>query len=126
MGLCKLQLSQCQCISDTEFLNASFLIVTLCVVSFLEDVSRRMKETKQLRLEQPLLYLQLQIARTKLDSGDLAGCASAIDEGKDDLDAMNDVSRILPPYPLACYWSLNSDWLSSPGFRLSISLPFAN
>ena len=66
-------------------------------MSFLEDVSRRMKETKQLRLEQPLLYLQLQIARTKLDSGDLAGCASAIDEGKDDLDAMNDVSPVYAP-----------------------------
>ena len=60
-----------------------------------------MKETKQPRLEQPLLYLRLQIARTKLDSGDLAGCASAIDEGNDDLEALNDVCLFAHYEPLS-------------------------
>ena len=61
-------------------------------MSFLELVIDSMKETKQPRLKQPLLYLKLQIARTKLQSGDLPSCASIIDEGKDELDALSDVS----------------------------------
>lgn len=53
-----------------------------------------MKETKQPRLEQPLLYLKLQVARTQLDAGDLSSCAKAIDESKEELDALHDVSSL--------------------------------
>ena len=55
-------------------------------------MSRHIKDTKQLRLDQPLLYLRLQVAQFKLHSGDIAGCKSIIEEGKDELEAMSDVS----------------------------------
>lgn len=61
-------------------------------VAFLEDVSERVKETKQPRLEQPLLFLRLQVAQVKLNADDLAGCSAIIEQGKVDLDAMHDVS----------------------------------
>lgn len=71
----------------------AYIYLGCSTVSFLEKVISQMKETKQTRLEQPLLYLRLQIARTKLESGDSPGCASVIDEGKDELDIMQDVSN---------------------------------
>lgn len=71
-------------------------------VAFLEDVSERIKETKQPRLEQPLLFLRLQIAQVKLNNDDLPGCTSIIDQGKDDLEAMHDVD---PDVSAAYYFS---------------------
>ena len=59
-----------------------------------------MVETKQPRLEQPLLYLRLQIARIRLEDGDLPSCAKAVDEGRDELESLHDVSlpwRFEPP-----------------------------
>lgn len=90
--MCDLTLVQKQSWMSWQSLQMRLLILWSCsAVAFLEEVISRMKETKQLRLEQPLLYLRLQIARTKLESGDLPSCASTIDEGKDELDSMHDV-----------------------------------
>lgn len=66
----------------------------LSAVEFLEGVSKQLEEAKQGRVDQPQLFLKLQIAQIKLQSEDAAGCKTIIEEGKDELDAMNDVSHL--------------------------------
>ena len=59
--------------------------------AFLEEVTKQLKDTKQRRLEQPLLYIVLQIAQYKLQAGDLASCKATVEDGKEELDSLSDV-----------------------------------
>lgn len=64
-------------------------------VAFVEGVSQQVRDTKQLRTDQPLLYLKLQTAQIKLQAGDVAGCKTIIEDGKEELESMQDVSSTL-------------------------------
>ncbi|PIA43411.1 hypothetical protein AQUCO_01900061v1 [Aquilegia coerulea] len=59
--------------------------------SYLEGVIEKLQATKELRIEEPILYVKLQIAAFKLEKGDQKECKKILDDGKTTLDSMTDV-----------------------------------
>lgn len=74
------------------------LMVTLpChAVAFLEGVIKDLIEAKLPRSEQPLLFLRMHVARYLLVLGQTKECKAAVEEGKQSLDSMGDVSAAMP------------------------------
>lgn len=66
-----------------------------CAVAFLDEVIESVKEAKHARPDQPLLFLQMHRAQYLLVIGDLKQCKTAVEEGKQTLDSLDDVS---PPF----------------------------
>lgn len=60
-------------------------------VSFLESVSTALAETKQPRLEQPVLFLRMHMAQYQLAAGNVEACKAAVSGAKDELDRLHDV-----------------------------------
>ena len=65
-------------------------------VAFLEGVIKDLTEAKLPRSEQPLLFLRMHVARYLLVKGQTKECKAAIEEGKQSLDSMGDVSAVMP------------------------------
>lgn len=78
-------------------------------VAFLEGVSTALAETKQLRLEQPVLFLRMHMAQYQLAAGNVDACKAAVSGAKDELDRLHDVRphalglQRCPCLLLACY-----------------------
>lgn len=66
-------------------------------VAFLESVIKDLIEAKLPRSEQPLLFLRMHVARYLLVLGQTKECKAAIEDGKQTLDSMGDVSAA-PPF----------------------------
>ena len=65
-------------------------------------------EAKLQRSEQPLLFLRMHVARYLLVLGQTKECKAAIEDGKQTLDSMGDVSLTLSPLSICCAESIKS------------------
>eukprot|EP00244_Chara_vulgaris_P005749 TRINITY_DN2223_c0_g1_i1.p1 TRINITY_DN2223_c0_g1~~TRINITY_DN2223_c0_g1_i1.p1 ORF type:complete len:448 (-),score=99.19 TRINITY_DN2223_c0_g1_i1:164-1324(-) len=70
-------------------------------VQFLEQVVEKLRGTKERRIEEPILYVKMQIASLKLQGGDEKACKEIIEEGKSTLDSMTDLD---PTVHAAVHW----------------------
>ncbi|PIA29904.1 hypothetical protein AQUCO_05800171v1 [Aquilegia coerulea] len=59
--------------------------------NYLQGVIEKLLATKDLRIEEPILYVNLQIAAFKLENGDQKDCKQLLDTGKTTLDTMTDI-----------------------------------
>ena len=67
-------------------------------IQFLQGVNKQITESGQRHTEQPLLYLRMHIAEYKLHMGALDECKTMVEEGKETLDALQNVS-VAPDAP---------------------------
>uniref|UniRef100_A0A061RB77 26S proteasome regulatory subunit N9 n=1 Tax=Tetraselmis sp. GSL018 TaxID=582737 RepID=A0A061RB77_9CHLO len=59
--------------------------------AFIEQVVETLREGRQPRSDQPILYLRMQIAQYKLQMGEVTSCRDSVQEGKRELDGMEEV-----------------------------------
>ncbi|KAG6497711.1 26S proteasome non-ATPase regulatory subunit 13 homolog B-like [Zingiber officinale] len=70
-------------------------------IIYLEGIIEKLHATRELRIEEPILYVKMQIAALNLEKGDQKECKKLIDEGKSTLDSMTDVD---PSVHASYYW----------------------
>ncbi|CAI9095225.1 OLC1v1031117C1 [Oldenlandia corymbosa var. corymbosa] len=70
-------------------------------ISYLEGVIEKLRNTRELRIEEPILYIKMQIALYKLEQGDQKESKKLLDEGKSTLDSMTDID---PSVYASYYW----------------------
>ncbi|XP_073154556.1 26S proteasome non-ATPase regulatory subunit 13 homolog B [Henckelia pumila] len=70
-------------------------------VEYLEGVIAKLRDTKEMRIEEPILYIKVQIGTLKLEQGDQKECKKLLDEGKCTLDSMTDID---PSVYASFYW----------------------
>ncbi|XP_010920026.2 26S proteasome non-ATPase regulatory subunit 13 homolog B [Elaeis guineensis] len=70
-------------------------------ISYLEGVIEKLHATKDLRIEEPILYVKMQIAAFNLEKGNKKECKKLLEEGKATLDSMTDVD---PSVHASYYW----------------------
>ncbi|XP_037479208.1 26S proteasome non-ATPase regulatory subunit 13 homolog B-like [Triticum dicoccoides] len=70
-------------------------------ISYLEGVISKLRDTKESRVEEPILYVKMQIASFLLEKGNQKECKKLVDEGKTTLDSMDDVD---PSVHSTYYW----------------------
>ncbi|CAN4107115.1 unnamed protein product [Withania somnifera] len=75
-------------------------------IGFLEGVTEKLHNTKETRIEEPILYIKMQIALFKLEQGDQKECQKLLDEGKTKLDSMTDID----PSVYASYYRVSSQY----------------
>lgn len=62
---------------------------------------RKLRDTQELRVEEPVLYVKMQIAALHLETGNQKDCKKLLEEGKSTLDSMTDVD---PSVHASFYW----------------------
>lgn len=70
-------------------------------ITFLEGVITKLRETRESRINEPILYVKMQIAAINLEKGNQKECKNLLDEGKTTLDSMTDVD---PTVHASFYW----------------------
>jgi 26S proteasome regulatory subunit N9 len=70
-------------------------------INYLEGVIRKLRETGELRIEEPVLYVKMQIVALHLEKGNQKDCKKLLEEGKSTLDSMTDVD---PSVHASFYW----------------------
>ncbi|XP_042474532.1 26S proteasome non-ATPase regulatory subunit 13 homolog B-like [Zingiber officinale] len=70
-------------------------------INYLEGIIEKLHATRELRIEEPILYVKMQIAALNLEKGNQKECKKLIDEGKSTLDNMTDVD---PSVHASYYW----------------------
>ncbi|KAJ6846402.1 26S proteasome non-ATPase regulatory subunit 13-like protein B [Iris pallida] len=70
-------------------------------ISYLEGVIAKLRDTRELRIEEPILYVKMQIASFNLDKGNQKECKKLLEDGKTTLDSMTDVD---PSVHASYYW----------------------
>ncbi|XP_039002186.1 26S proteasome non-ATPase regulatory subunit 13 homolog B [Hibiscus syriacus] len=75
-------------------------------ISFLEGVIEKLQATKERRIEEPILYIKMQISKFKLEQGDQKECKKLLDDGKSTLDNMTDID----PSVYATYYWVSSQY----------------
>ena len=70
-------------------------------ISFLEGVITKLRETRESRMNEPILYVKMQIAAINLEKGNQKECKNLVEEGKTTLDSMTDVG---PTVHASFYW----------------------
>ncbi|KAL9665951.1 hypothetical protein QQ045_000272 [Rhodiola kirilowii] len=70
-------------------------------ITYLEGVIEKIRATKEMRLEEPVLYIKLQIAVLKLEQGNYKECKNLLEDGKTTLDGMTDID---PSVYASFYW----------------------
>lgn len=60
-------------------------------VAYLESVIEKLRATRENRVEEPVVYVKMQIAALKLQGGEQKDCKLLLEEGKSTLDSMMDV-----------------------------------
>ncbi|KAK4490827.1 hypothetical protein RD792_001542 [Penstemon davidsonii] len=78
-------------------------------VNYLEGVIEKLRNTRETRIEEPILYIKLQIATFKLEQGDRRECKKHLEEGKSTLDSMTDID----PSVYASYYWVSSQYHKS-------------
>lgn len=61
----------------------------------------KLRETRELRVEEPVLYVKMQVAALHLEAGNQKDCKKLLEEGKITLDSMTDVD---PTVHASFYW----------------------
>lgn len=62
-------------------------------IEFVQDVVANLEASKQPDTAEPILYLRMQLAQYRLLSGELSQCKDLVEEGREELDRLADVSR---------------------------------
>lgn len=70
-------------------------------ISYLDGVIEKLQATKEMRIEEPILYVKMQIAVFKLEQGNQKECKKLLEDGKATLDSMTDVD---PSVHASFYW----------------------
>ncbi|XP_020598014.1 26S proteasome non-ATPase regulatory subunit 13 homolog B-like [Phalaenopsis equestris] len=70
-------------------------------VSYLEGVIEKLHATNDMRIEEPILYVKMQIAAFKLEKGNQKECKKLLEEGRTSLESMTDVD---PSVQASFYW----------------------
>ncbi|CAN1748867.1 Phosphomevalonate kinase, peroxisomal [Linum perenne] len=70
-------------------------------ISYLNGVIEKLRETREQRIEEPILYIKMQIAMFKLEQGDQKESKKLLDDGKSTLDSMTDID---PSVYASYYW----------------------
>ncbi|KMT11459.1 hypothetical protein BVRB_5g107830 [Beta vulgaris subsp. vulgaris] len=70
-------------------------------IGYLEGVIEKLRATKETRIEEPVLYIKMQIALFKLEQGEQKECKNLLDDGKTTLDSMTDID---PSVYASFYW----------------------
>ncbi|XP_077234908.1 26S proteasome non-ATPase regulatory subunit 13 homolog A-like [Tasmannia lanceolata] len=60
-------------------------------ISYLEGVIEKFCATREMRIEESILYVKMQIAAFKLELGDQQECKKLLEDGKTTLDSMTDI-----------------------------------
>lgn len=74
---------------------------TEAAISYLESVIEKLRATREMRIEEPILYVKMQIASFNLEKGNQKECKKLLDDGKTMLDSMTDVD---PSVHASFYW----------------------
>jgi len=78
-------------------------------ISYLEGVIEKLRATREMRIEEPILYIKMQIAMLELEKGDQKACKKLLDDGKSTLDSMTDID----PSVYANYYWVSSQYHKS-------------
>ncbi|GMH09170.1 hypothetical protein Nepgr_011010 [Nepenthes gracilis] len=78
-------------------------------ISYLEEVIEKIRATREMRIEEPILYIKLQIAMFKLEQGAQKECKKLLEEGKTMLDNLTDID----PSVYASYYWVSSQYHKS-------------
>lgn len=78
-------------------------------INYLEGVIEKLRATKESRIEEPILYIKMQIAAFNLEKGDQKECKNLLDDGKSTLDSMTDID----PSVYANYYWVSSQYHKS-------------
>lgn len=70
-------------------------------ISYLEGVTEKLRATREMRVEEPILYIKMQIAMFNLEKGDQKECKKLLEDGKSTLDSMTDID---PSVHASYYW----------------------
>uniref|UniRef100_A0A7C9FM26 PCI domain-containing protein n=1 Tax=Opuntia streptacantha TaxID=393608 RepID=A0A7C9FM26_OPUST len=70
-------------------------------ISYLEGVIEKLRATREMRIEEPILYIKMQIALFKLEQGQQKECNKLLEDGKTTLDSMTDID---PSVYASFYW----------------------
>ncbi|CAL5025661.1 unnamed protein product [Urochloa decumbens] len=82
-------------------------------INYLEGVISKLHDTREARVEEPILYVKMQIATFLLEKGNPKGCKKLLEEGKTTLDTMVDVDpSVHGTYYLVCsqYHKVHQDY----------------
>ncbi|XP_042008609.1 26S proteasome non-ATPase regulatory subunit 13 homolog A [Salvia splendens] len=75
-------------------------------ISYLEGVIEKLRTTSKVRIEEPILYINMQIGLFKLEQGGQKECKKLLEEGKSTLDSMTDID----PSVYASYYWISSQY----------------
>ncbi|KAG6408263.1 hypothetical protein SASPL_131267 [Salvia splendens] len=75
-------------------------------ISYLEGVIEKLLTTSKVRIEESILYINMQIGLFKLEQGDQKECKKLLEEGKNTLDSMTDID----PSVYASYYWISSQY----------------
>ncbi|XP_057977402.1 26S proteasome non-ATPase regulatory subunit 13 homolog B [Malania oleifera] len=78
-------------------------------VNYLEGVIEKLRATRELRIEEPGLYIKMQIAIFQLEKGDQKECKKLLEDGKSTLESMTDID----PSVYAIYFWVSSQFHKS-------------
>jgi len=70
-------------------------------IGYLEGVIEKLRAAREMRIEEPILYVKMQIALLKLEQGEHKECKKLLDDGKSTLDSMTDID---PSVYASFYW----------------------
>ena len=70
-------------------------------IGYLEEVIEKLRATRESRIEEPVLYIKMQIALLKLEQGEEKDCKKLLEDGKITLDSMTDID---PSVHASFYW----------------------
>lgn len=78
-------------------------------IGYLEGVIEKLQATREQRIEEPILYIKMQIALFKLEQGDQKESKKLLEGGKSTLDSMTDID----PTVYASYYWVSSQYYKS-------------
>eukprot|EP00850_Spirogloea_muscicola_P017939 SM000159S01770 [mRNA] locus=s159:118653:121113:- [translate_table: standard] len=82
-------------------------------VEFLEGVIQKLRDTKERRVEEPVLYIKMQIAALQLQQGGQQECKVLLEEGRGTLESMQDVD---PTVHASVHWVSSQYFKSKQDF----------
>ncbi|KAI3843473.1 hypothetical protein MKW92_000625 [Papaver armeniacum] len=78
-------------------------------IGYLEGIIEKLRATRETRIEEPVLYIKMQIAAFRLEKGEQKECKNLLDDGKTTLDSMTDID----PSVYASYYWVSSQYHKS-------------
>lgn len=82
-------------------------------IAYLEGVIEKLRATKEPRIEEPIIYVKMQIAALNLETGNQKDCKRFLEEGKAALDSMTDID---PSVHASFFWVSSLDRKSRQEF----------